>query len=324
MSGTEQYQAQLMRQQATGDLGRIGLLMLGVGAGFRGLKGLMALGSRNMRRRTPPLRSQQPVKIPVRQPQDEEKRRKAAGWTENVADWTGSALGKVFSPFGKAMRGEGITSPTSWPPFIPLALLGGGAAAFGGYKLTDKLMDSRRKKEMDERLRQAKEEYEQTLAGRSKVSADLDRLYDGQKSSDWIDPDTAGKAMGTALTLGGLLGIGSGMLTYNLSKKKRPSEVLRIAKQRRARERMRRAPMPIYAQPSFGSAPDEDELAGEILDKESADTPNPPPPIPVKSVPATTPETPDVLSPGMSYNPLPIGSDSNHPGHPTTPPPLAA
>jgi hypothetical protein len=90
-------------------------------------------------------------------------------------------------------------------------------------------------------------------------------------------PETYGKALGWGLTMGLPIALISGLATYDLTHKRSPSKVLDKAKQKRRRELAQRRPPALYARPqmmggSLGASdvPDEDEMAGEPLDKEAA------------------------------------------------------
>lgn len=258
-NGVSQYRSELTRNQALRSLGALGLTTLGIGAGIRGLRGLLNLGRRNLTKRDPPLQYSRPIDIPLHRRREEEE--------EKVATTVGEWFGR---PFSQAMRGEGLKSPANWSPYIPLSLLTSVGGLAGGYAATDKVLDWRRKKELETRLEKAKRDYEEALSGRSKLSADLDRLYDAmsEKQADLLTPDEAGFLTGTGLTLAGLLGLGSGVLTYNLAKKKQPSYVLRKAKQRRARERLRHAPPSLYVQPAYD--PGEEDATEDEPEKTSS------------------------------------------------------
>ena len=283
------------RSSAMWDIGKLGLLMAGLGVGARGLQGLIGLGGRNLggRNRVPGLRSRT-IDIPI----DEEEAEKYALAKQGEFEWTSPTT--WLDPLAEAAKGD-VSTPLAQPWVLPAALLGGPLAAYGGYKLTDKLMDKRRTSEQEARLERAKREYEAALRGRGKMGEDLDRLCSlmekASRAADW-----AGVGTGIAATLAGLLATGSGMLTYGMTKQKRPAEVLRKAKLRRDRERMRRVPPPIFAR--VGRVPDEDEMEGEPLDKTAIDSPT-------SRQPATS----------TFPNPVPIGSMSNAPTTPPPPPP---
>jgi len=264
-------------------LKKLGLLAFGAGVGARGFRGLVGLGSRNMNstRKAPFLR--EPISIPVPAEDEQEK------------------YAEITRPFMQAFKGD-VKNPLTQPWVMPAAVLGAPLLAYSGYQLTDKLMDWRRKKERDARLEQAKQDYEAALRGTNKTGEALDQLYElCKESGDWIEPDTAGLIAGSGITLAGLLGIGSGMLTYDMSKGKQPSEVLREAKKRRDRERMQRTPPPIFARVGYDAAPGQDELDGYPLDKDAEDTTN-----------SRQPET------AVTPNPIPVGSESNASTDPST------
>ncbi len=317
----QQMQASQNRSMAGWDIGKLGLLMAGLGAGARGLQGLVGLGRRNLggRDRAPGLRART-VTIPI----DEEEEDKYASLKQGEFEWTSPSTwaDPLTKPFSDALQGN-VSTPMAQPWVLPAALLGGPLAAYGGYKLTDKLMDKRRGDEQEARLDKAKREYEEALRGRGKMGEDLDCLCELMEKESFGASDVAGIGSGVAITLGGLLALGSGMAAYDMSKQKRPDEVLRKAKLRRDRERMRRVPPPIFAR--VGRVPDEDELEGEPLDKAAGiDWDGR-----LKKLHARRPdllgfkeaydsqESRQPETPGFP-NPIPIGSMSNAP---TTPPP---
>lgn len=243
----QEAQRAAMRSRALSDLARIGLVSAGVGAGWRGLKGLLNLGERNLRPREPSLFATKTISVPARR---EEKKEKQANLLTDPWNWD-------------------VSTPTAHPLFMPAALATGGLGMYGGWKLTDKLLDRRRKQEIEEELENTRQEYEQALRGQSKLGEALDRLCDlsektaaGMSANDW-----SGLAQGGLLSGLGLIGLGSGMTAYGLSKKRRPSEILREAKKRRARVRMRQVPPPLYVEVEESSVPDEDEQEGSPLDK---------------------------------------------------------
>lgn len=236
---------------------RLGLLMFGLGAGARGLQGLVNLGRRNLQRPSLPSFTDHVIQVPIRDDAEE----KTA--SDPVTDY-------VVNPITDAFKGN-VSEPGAWPLSLPLALTATGTGIFGGYKLTDWLMDQRRKSQLQEELDDAKQRYEAALTGKSALAQDLDALYDAYTEKQGSAADNWGRIIGGGLTIGLPLGLISGLITYDMTKKRTPSEVLRKAKQKRLRELTQRQPPAVYARPAYqaGSAdvPTEDELAGEPLDK---------------------------------------------------------
>lgn len=261
MSIFADIQAKNNRTSALEALKTLGLLSFGAGVGTRGFQGLLGLGSRNINSaRKQPFR-RQPISVGPYTPSPEEDE-KFAGDDE----WHTP----VTRPFMRALKGD-VKNPLAQPWVMPAAALGSPLLAYSGYQLTDKLMNWRRKKEQSARLDQAKQDYEAALRGTNKTGEALDQLYELCKTAgDWLEPDTAGYLAGGGATLAGLLGLGSGMLTYDMSKGKNPSELLREAKKRRDRERMQRTPPPIFARANYDAAPGQDELDGYPLDKDAS------------------------------------------------------
>lgn len=251
--------ASLMRQQAMDAIKRLGLTMAGVGIGWRGLEGLVNLGRRNLKPRPQSLLQEHYVEVPA------PRREKRSSGEES---WLGQAWQGFTQPFSDAWQGS-VSHPARIPWFPPAAAGVGAAGLYGGYKLTDKLLDQRRQADLDQELEESRREYELALRGGSKLAEELDRLCDEmeKRSSDWLSPDLAGPTAGTALTLLGTLGLGSGLLAYDMAKGRRPADVLQEAKRRQARARLRRMPLPIYARVAGSDVPTEEEQMGEPLDK---------------------------------------------------------
>lgn len=242
---------QRMQQQAWSDVGRIGLLMAGLGAGWRGLEGLTAVTHRNLVKRKPTLGHPEYVDI------DPEEKHAA----ESPID---KGLSALTSPFRQAMGGQ-VSAPQYLPWYLPLALMTGAGSAYGGYKLTDKLLDRRRNVELKSELDEAKDNYRTALRGGSKLATVLDQLCNQLEKTAFMSPDTAGMGLGAVLTAMGLLGAGSGLIAYDMTRKSSPDKVLDEAKRRQARARLRTAPSPIYARlPSHLSTEPEDSPVDKL------------------------------------------------------------
>lgn len=300
-----QAHSQAMNSRVLASLAKLGLVSFGLGAGARGLKGLVSLGNRNLEPTVLRTGLQgQPIDIPFPRKPDEEEEKRAEG--EGL-------FSSITKPVRDAFSGN-VSNVVSHPAFIPAAVIGTPLAAYGGYKLTDMLMNKRRKSEQESELEKIKREYEAVLAGQHKISTDLDQLYDHvKKATNFGAADTIGLLSGIGLGGLGLLGLGSGVLTYDMTKKRRAAQVLQAAKSRRDRLRMLRTPPPIFAQTTPVRSPKKEDDEDEKLQKAASDHPNPPAANPVHQIASETPETPNVLGGGPVYNPIPIGSSSNHP-----------
>lgn len=248
--------AAMNRRTALANALRIGLVTAGIGAGARGFQGLLNLGRRNLTRTPPANFGTRVLDIPVA---DNEKEKQAG--TEAITD---------------ALRGATKT-PGGWAFALPLAMTAGGAGLVGGYKLTDKLLDSQRKRQVDDELETSKARYEAALQGASKLGQALDELFEATREKTagsqtlWMGPDTWGKVLGGAATLAIPAALASGLIAYDLTKKKNPETILRKAKEKRRFEQFRKQPSPVYVRP-FGHRPttDADEMDGEPLDKVAA------------------------------------------------------
>ena len=291
-----------MGNKALADALKAGLLAAGVGAAIRGGQGLYNLARRNAAQRPGGITRGRTIDVPV-----DEEEEKVADVLGAVADFTEPAWG----PIVEALKGN-VSRSAYHPLAIPATIGAAGLGGYGGYKLTDLIMNQRRRAELKSELERSKREYEEAISGGHKISSVLDELFDAWwEKAALTSNDVAGVLIGGGITGAGLLALGSGVLAYDMTKKKNPAEVLRKAKQRRRRALQRRSPPPIFARPSR-SVPTEDEMEGEPLDKVAVDAPSGIQPIPVHSKATRVPETPDYGH--QSYNPLAPGSESNNPG----------
>lgn len=175
---------------------------------------------------------------------------------------------------GSFIQGDQATTAAGIPWAIPAGLAAGLGGLYGGWKLTDKILDARRKAELKGELDSAQTEYEQALmdeykhqgktASDSTVAAELDKLYDqflileknaglSDMASAAIDPTTYTNAAGALGGAYGLYGLTSGAVTaalvYNHFKKRQESELLRRAQSARRRKMYESQPSPLYAEP---------------------------------------------------------------------------
>jgi hypothetical protein len=123
----------------------VGLGGLGVGAGARGIVGLRNLftGGRDMVQRSAPVPTLLPVPVPQRP--DEEK----------------APLSRAAATITK----EAVRAGLNWWQIPASATLGAGGVA-GGWELMDRILDSRRRAELDQELSDAQTEYEEALQAR--------------------------------------------------------------------------------------------------------------------------------------------------------------
>jgi hypothetical protein len=147
--------------------------------------------------------------------------------------------------------------------FWPLAAGGGLASLYGGYKLTDKLLDMRRKAEMDTELEDAKQQYMQQVQERLKSAAHVDET-DAPELLDELAADGISKLAdldlsqlqqgGSNMLQGGtgmyaayalLAALGSGKLMHDYMRKRSPRKITEQALQQRARQRFGMTP-PTY------------------------------------------------------------------------------
>jgi hypothetical protein len=239
---------------------------LGIGAGARGLVGLMDMLRRHTAPATPPMR-RSAITVPV-PGEEEEKRAAEGGWLDALnirtpaSPATDALTQKLLDapppslktktpdagPRGAATGhgyGDGATTATDMPWFnagLPLAIGGG---LYGGYKLTDWLLAKTRQNEIDSELSNAQADYEQALMTNAKTAAstDLDALAAGyEKDASTAAGLTAALALGSLLTAGG-----TGVMSYNWAKNQQNDNVLRKAYKQRQRQMFARQPFPVRA-----------------------------------------------------------------------------
>ncbi len=166
-------------------------------------------------------------------------------------------------PGQEAIRPRGDLSTSSWetPWFMPGAVLGGTAAAMGGYKLVDWLLNSKRKAETEQDLQEAQHDYQKALIGQydpaklqHKAAAApvdlLEQLADSyeKRAQGSLDP-LLNYGLGTYATIaGGLLGLG-GLAGYRYTKARGSTALLEKALKQRARERWAVRPPELEAIP---------------------------------------------------------------------------
>ena len=207
-----------------------------------------------------------------RKPIDEDETSKlAAVKEEGISDVFRSGpagvLAKWISPMleGKGFWQGGDTARTSWqiPAYAALGIPAAVLTGIGGYTITDKLLDARRKAEKKEELESAKKRYLETIqAGMAKRSADmlLDDLADTcipemeklAKGNPWI-PDFIERGGSTVTGLAAMYAVlaaaAAGKGSYDFFRKRDDSKVTEEAMRRRARQRAGGVP-PMYAMPT--------------------------------------------------------------------------
>lgn len=232
----------------------VGAAGLGTGVAARALMGLRNLGRPPVE---PPFISPGPSAIPIPVPPQVDDIG-AEDTPEEEANLK-FAAGESTGPFESAAQGLAQFLPRSaWgrdAAAIPGTVLTGGAAMMGGWKLTDMLLDRRRKAQLQEELDLAKQEYEGALHGSmgAKLAADgdvgalLDQLCDGfDKEAGWLNGSTpAGIYALTAALMAGGAGVG----TYQWAKNRSPANMLAKAQKERARRLWSQNLQPVYAVP---------------------------------------------------------------------------
>lgn len=232
-------QNQRLQSDAKRDIVRNLVMALGGGAALRGAVGLHSMVTEPSRIKP----TQRVVEMPVAYPSDEDE---------------------------KQGRDAAATSPVGLSYYIPGMLLGGAVAGYGGWKGVDALLDRQRRKQTDEDLDSAKQEYEQALLGSYKKATDsaLDQAFVpytkaagiGKVLDDTVSavaPNAPGIASGLGTTYALATAPLGFLMVHNMMKKNSKRALLQKAMQERARRQALTQPPEIYAVPR----PQEEESA---------------------------------------------------------------
>ena len=238
-----------LRQQSIREILNVGGVGFGLAAALRGGQGLFNMLSRGGKK-LPTRAGVAPLPVKYRPSVDiseaeEEK-------TASFFDW---------------LQPEGITEQRGVITDFPGKLLAGTAGAYGGWKLMDKLLDQRRRQELDDEVEDARRDFQRAMTSQYKEGSEselgnaLDELFgklhkQADGLGDWVpnflkpSPDTKGTAMG----MYGTYAIPSSILGYlvikGLTDKGSTKERLEKAQRNRAMKRQRLRPAELYAIPS--------------------------------------------------------------------------
>jgi len=160
----------------------------------------------------------------------------------------------------------GVTNKSNLWWYMPAMLGAGALGGVGGWKLIDKILDNRRRKEIDDEVDASRGEFQNALVSQYKQGSDselgvaLDELYlkmqKAAKAGDWLDPNTyftpdqVGRGKGMYATYA----IPSALLGYLFVKKMADKgsrrQIIEKAQRRRALKQQRARPAELYAVPS--------------------------------------------------------------------------
>jgi len=232
---------------------RSGLLAgLSAGAGLRGLLGLHNLIQRNV---TQPSRSSYAptvLRIPVGQEDEEGKKKAAAARLSSGAEKRAWKWWDDFTQHvGDTWSGRNAKNVWDVPLAYPLIIGGAGAGAYGGWKLTDYLMDTMRKSRLRQEAEQARQEYEEALLGKT-ASADADTLGDELDRLYTLAEKRAnmpGALGGIALLYALATGLAGARFGYKLGKGRQDAAVARKAHEQSVRRLQSLRPPALYAKP---------------------------------------------------------------------------
>jgi hypothetical protein len=247
---------QTMSEQAKSEAMRRVMTALGVTAGAgiaaRGAMGLGKQFSRAVRGPSRTMPTQQMLQVPVEYEMDPEEQKLA---NDGAADAGGSVLDSIGKSFGSFIHGDNASRWYGVPWAMPAVAGAGAGGLYGGWKLTDYVMDRRRKQEMKAKLDRARKEYREALLGKSASDGqetEATLLHDElvalhKEANDAYDAMGALAGMyGTAAGGVGLLGM---LAAYNWAKKRQRRELVDKAQKRRFADRQMRQPLPLQAVP---------------------------------------------------------------------------
>jgi hypothetical protein len=260
-----------------------------VGVGARTLRGAGNFLGRNFGAgpHVPAQQSMVPIPVPVQLGPQRRRSKYAAATADPLKEpltWASQHLsrglmkvpGRPSSAVGDLFSGWDASAPVDKPWAWPVGALAIGGGLYGGYKLTDWLLDKARRREVDSELETARKNYQQAMMGqyeqKSAAVDPVDALYDlpdGEKRA------LVGSLLGAALLGMGALAGGSGIAAYNWGRGHSRTKTLEEAIRRRQEALFAQAPRPIIALPiphEVGTAPvvpgddedDEDEKSASL------------------------------------------------------------
>lgn len=247
------------------------LLAILAGAFGAGILGRSLLGANRLSKKSPRVMpgSNVMINLPSHHKEEEDAKLKYAALHKMAADndWLSQLSKPVIDLlFNRKnfITGNRARNWYTYPLFWPTVGVGGLAALGGGYKLTDKILDARRKAELNAELEEAKRQYQEAVQNRLKTAAHVDEtdpvtLLDelavtGIEKAANDNPITSiGNFLGdTASGIGSLYlayalmtGLGSGKLMYDYMRRKSPRKITEEALKQRARQRYGLTP-PVY------------------------------------------------------------------------------
>lgn len=271
----QKLQSQAAQQAALRDVLNVSMLGLGAGAAGRSLLGLYNLTRRNI---SEPEETAAPVvtslPYPYKRPQPP---------VEKLAFGESDPPATPTFDFGGFSKGNYAESKQQVPWHTSGMMLGGIGSTALGWGLVDKLLDARRRHEIEDETSQAEQEFQQALTAQyadgTKLAADspgacLDEAFDrlqalseqlqksasiGQMASDTMDyvgSATNDLATGTAPTMGRLVNaysiyalpaaLASGYAAFEAARKRSSRAVLEKALRERRRGRAASRPTELH------------------------------------------------------------------------------
>ncbi len=239
-NAVQQTSSSNLKGDALADVKHLALATLGVGAAGRGAVGLYNMFKRNTRKRRPTGGPTLALPYPV---------------AEKVG---------ALSDF---LGGANATTKAGIPWYGPAMLTAGVGGLAAGWKGVDHVLNKRRKRERDQELEGARQEFHDALMGQytkplggtgptktaadakpmAKVGAALDALFDQFEKAAFSLGDAAGQGVGMYGMYAGGMGLLTGALVYDKARKRQRRAILEKAMQRRDRRKFNVSPPEIQA-----------------------------------------------------------------------------
>lgn len=240
----QQLSSSELQRRALSNVGKLTLGAAGGAAALRGLMGLAGLVQSNVSQPVQSVPQAMTIDIPV---DDEERKQKPRSY------------GRKFSADASFLKGDLASSLGNIPWYYPAMFGGGVLGAAAGYHGADKLMDWRRKKDVELELAKAKAEYEAALASatghkraeNSELGTNLDTIYDAWEKVSGVLSDIGGHAVGGYGVYSAATGLAGAIAAYNWAKKRQRRRVLEQAQKARMRRRSSEQPTPLMALPRY-------------------------------------------------------------------------
>ncbi len=260
--------------------------LLASGAAAAATRGMYEVGrtvTRNTAKPRSALSKQFPVLVPA---EEEEKVAEKQAWdpiggafdvvtgelgrlSSGITDRIGNAVGDAGTHVLETLKGNKSTGLHDYPLGVAGLTAAAGAGAMGGWKLTDYILDSRRKKQLESELEASRKEYERALMPINHKQANelgqaLDQLFELCQPRVSLEKQAntnyTGAYLNTLLGFGLPLSLASAYAAYGVTRAGQDKKKL-LADAARQRSRRLLSSGPVFAYPQQMALPEPEGLS---------------------------------------------------------------